>query len=178
MYDRVAIQRNAASTWQWKSTVLSSLASLFRFLRLYRALPQHRLLVCSSSSSRQGLQEQLEQKNQGRASAAVTAAHLLQERRIQLPAQVCQPAERQDGTSPGSVSMAVPSQEPVRVGGGGETVLLSRGVNAFERQREERESGSGGDHDLPYHFSLPHAVPHVLAWMTLLARVQRGEVQP
>ena len=74
--------------------------------------------------------------------------------------------------------MAMLSQEPVRVGGEGETILLSGGVNAFERRREELESGSGGDHDLPYSFSLPRSLPQVLAWMTLLARVQRGEVQP
>jgi hypothetical protein len=45
MYYRVAIQVDAGPTWQWKSTVISSLESLFRFLRLYSALPQHRLLV-------------------------------------------------------------------------------------------------------------------------------------
>ena len=148
MYYRVAIQVDSAPTWQWKSTVLSSLSTVYRFLRLYRALPPHRLLVCSSSSL-EGLQEQLEQENQGRASQAVTAEHFLQERRIQLPAEVQRPAEWQEGISLGRVTMAMLSQEPVRVGGGGETVLLSRGMSAFERRREELESGSGGDHDLP-----------------------------
>jgi hypothetical protein len=43
MYYRVAfyqsaIQVNPSPTWQWKSTVLSSLDALFQFLRLYRAL--------------------------------------------------------------------------------------------------------------------------------------------
>jgi hypothetical protein len=91
MYYRVAIQVDAGPTWQWKSTVLSSLSSLFGFLRLYSALPQHCPLFCSSSS-REGFQEQLEQENQGLASHAVTAAHFLQERRIQLPAEVRRPA--------------------------------------------------------------------------------------
>jgi hypothetical protein len=177
MYDRVAIQGDAAPTWQWKSTVLNSLESLFRFLHLYRALPPHRLLVCSSSS-REGLEEQLEQENQGLVSQAVTAEHFLQERGIQLPAEVQRPAAWQEATSLGRVTTALLSQEPVHVDDGGETVLLSSGVSAFERRREELESGSGGDHDLPYRFSLPHSVPQVLAWMTLLARVQRGEVQP
>ncbi len=34
MYYRVAIQVDAVPTWQWKSTVLSSLDTLFQFLRL------------------------------------------------------------------------------------------------------------------------------------------------
>jgi hypothetical protein len=62
-----AIQVDSEPTWQWKSTVLSELPALFRFLRLYSALPQHRLLVCSSPV-RVGLQEQLELENQGLAS--------------------------------------------------------------------------------------------------------------
>jgi hypothetical protein len=45
-------------------------------------------------------------------------------------------------------------------------------------RREERESGLGGDHDLPYRFSLPLSLPQVLAWMTLLAKVQRSELHP
>ena len=53
-----------------------------------------------------------------------------------------------------------------------------RSVSALERRREELESGPGGDHDLPYSFSLPLALPQVLAWMSLLAKVRRGEVLP
>src|SRR5260370_19316881 len=64
MYYRVAIQVDAAPAWQWKSTVLSSLDTLFHFLRLFRALPHDQLRVFSSSS-REGLAEQLEQENQG-----------------------------------------------------------------------------------------------------------------
>ena len=177
MYYRVAIKVDTGPTWQWKSTVLSSLESLFRFLRLYSALPQHRLLVYSSSS-REGIQEQFEQENQGLASKAVTAAHFLQERKIQLPAQVRRPAERQEGTSLGRIATAVLSQEPVHVDGREGSAMQSRSIRIFERQREELESGPGGDHDLPYSFSLPHSIPQVLTWMTLMARLQRGEVQP
>ena len=70
------------------------------------------------------------------------------------------------------------SQEPVPVGGGGGSVVQGRSMSVLERQREELENGPSGDHDLPYSFSLPRSVPQVLALMTLLARVQRGEVQP
>ncbi len=56
MYYRVAIQLDAAPTWQWKSTVLRSLDTLFQFLWLFRALPHDQLRVFSSSE-RVGLAE-------------------------------------------------------------------------------------------------------------------------
>ena len=160
MYYRVAIQVDAVPTWQWKSTALSSLDTLFRFLRLYSALPQQNLLVCSSSS-REGLQEQLEQENQGLASQAVTAAHFLQERRIHPATEVRSIAESGGGTSPGMVSTAVLSQEPLYVNSKGESILLNRSMNALERRREELELGPGGDHNVPYSFVLPPSMPQV-----------------
>src|SRR5215831_2724576 len=89
MYYRVAIQRqgdqrNRPPSWQWHSTVLSSLQTLFQFLRLYSALPHDRLRVFSSSS-RETLQEQLTQENQGLASHSVTAAQFLQSVLIRSP---------------------------------------------------------------------------------------------
>ena len=76
MYYRVATQVDAAPTWQWKSTVLYDLSTLFQFLQLFRALPQDQLRVFSSSS-REGLAEQLEQENKRLASHWVTAAQFL-----------------------------------------------------------------------------------------------------
>ena len=69
MYYRVAIQRQGDQLdqlpiWQWRSTVLSSLQTLFQFLRLYGALRQDQLRVFSSSS-REGLEEQRVQENRG-----------------------------------------------------------------------------------------------------------------
>jgi hypothetical protein len=49
--------------------------------------------------------------------------------------------------------------------------------SALERRREELESGAGGDHDLPYTFVLPPSMPQVKAWVRLLARIRRGELQ-
>ena len=74
--------------------------------------------------------------------------------------------------------MAVLSQEPVRVGGMGGSTVQSRDMSSLERRRLELERGPGGDHDLPYRFSLPRSLPQVLAWMTLLAKVQRSKGQP
>ena len=51
-------------------------------------------------------------------------------------------------------------------------------MHVLERRRLELELGPGGDHDVSYTFALPLLMPQVLAWMRLLAQVQRGEVEP
>src|SRR5215472_5892552 len=86
---RVAIQRQGDQldrplSWQWQSTVLSSLQTLLQFLRLYSALPQDHLRVFSSSS-RENLEEQLMQENKGLSSHSVTAAQFLQALLIRSP---------------------------------------------------------------------------------------------
>lgn len=73
-------------------------------------------------------------------------------------------------------SVAVICQQSVNERGWGGGALASRGMSALEKRREELESGFDGDHDLPYSFRLPLSVPHVLAWMSLLVKVQQGEV--
>ena len=177
MYFRVAILVDAAPTWQWKSTVLSSLDTLFQFLRLFRALPHDQLRV-SSSPSREGLTKQLEQENQGLYSTSVTAAQFLHERMLRPPSVARSIPERGGGTERERRAVAVISQPAVTEQGGKGGVLESRGMSVLERRREALESGPGGDHDLPHSFSLPLSLPQVLAWMILLARVQRGELHP
>src|SRR5437763_9976576 len=83
MYYRVAMQADQSSTWKWKSTVLTSLDALFRFLRLYSPIPQDRLRVFSSSS-REDMNEQLACENDGERSNSVTASQFLLERRIHV----------------------------------------------------------------------------------------------
>ena len=182
MYYRLAIQQGRdhleqPATWQWKSTALSSLESLFQVLRLYSALPQERLRVFSAPS-REGLAEQLEQENQGLASTSVTAAQFLRERMLCPPTLRRSRSGREGGTERERGAIAVISHPAVNERSAEGSALESRGRSVLERRREELESGPGGDHDLPHRFSLPLSVPQVLAWMTLLARVQRGELYP
>jgi hypothetical protein len=177
MYYRVAIQVDPSAHWRWKSTVLSSLDTLFHFLRLFRALPHDRLRVFSSSSP-EGLAQQLEQENQGLSSPSVTAAQFLQQRMLRPPSVGQSISEREGGTERERGAIAVISQPAGNERGGEGSVLASRGISALERRREELESGPGGDHDLSHNFSLPLSLPQVLAWMILLARVQRGELRP
>lgn len=180
MYYRVAIQRQAEQldrppSWQWKSTALSSLQTLFQWLRLYGALPQDHLRVFSSSS-REGLQEQLVRENQGCESHSVTATHFLQARRIHAPEVTRATPARQRGASQQMASIAVATpptiNESSREGHG----LIGKGMSALESRRLERELGPGGDHDVPYRFVLPPSMSQVLAWMRLLAKIHRGEL--
>lgn len=179
MYYRVAIQRerdqrNRPPSWQWKTTVLSSLQTLFQWLRLYSALPQDHLRVFSSSS-REDLEEQFIQENKGLGSASVTAAQFLQTRMIQSRGvtSVCGSRKHQ-GTASITVSTETRLDESSRAA----YALDARSMSLLERRRLELELGTGGDHDVPYNFALSLSMPQVLAWMRLLVRVHRGELQP
>jgi hypothetical protein len=50
-------------------------------------------------------------------------------------------------------------------------------ISTLDRKRLEREMGAGGDHDLPYTFALPLSLPQTLAWIRLMAKVQRSELE-
>jgi len=179
MYYRLAIGRgrdqlDRPPTWQWKSTALSSLQSLFQVLRLYGALPQEHLRVFSCPS-REGLEEQLRQENSGRGSFSVTAAHFLQQRMIHsIGGMSAGGAWGHEGTTSIAVSTRTRLDERARAA----HAPSERSTSSLERRRLEHELGAGGDHDVPYHFALPLSLPQVLAWMRLMGRVQRGEVEP
>jgi hypothetical protein len=175
MYYRVAIKSDSLPIRQWKSTVLSSLDTLFRFLRLYGALPQEGLWVFSSPS-REGLQEQLVQENQGLGSNAVTAAQFLRERLIRLPERMQRIAVREAETGMEMTLVIISTQQPHYEGSVRGNVPEGRGMSSLERARQDLESGAGGDHDLPYRFTMPFSTLQVLAWIKLQARVHHGEL--
>ena len=173
-WDQRAIQVHPLPGWQWKSTVLSSLQTVFQFLRLYSALPQDRLRVFSSSSC-EDLVEQLARENQGLGSPSVTAAHFLQERLVRSSERTGRTsgsgAEEHQERASSAVSSATQLIENARAS----SILDPGCMKSLERRRLELELGPGGDHDLPYRFALPSSMPQVLAWMRLLSRVSRGE---
>jgi hypothetical protein len=178
MYYRLAIQRGrdhlyGPVPWQWQSTALSSLQSLFQVLRLYGALPQECLRVFSSSS-REGLEEQLSQENSGCGSSSVTVARFLQQHMLHsrgvTSAGGAQEHER-------ITSIAVSPRTREDECGGVVQAPCERDRSSLEWRRLEYERGAGGDHDLPYHFALPLSLPQVLAWTRLLGRVQCGEIE-
>jgi len=177
MYYRVAIQAAPSSLWKWKSTALSSLGALFQLLRLFSALPQDQLRVFSSSSCEE-MNEQLMRENQGLSSTSVTAAQFLQERMIDSREAGWGASVHDARENDGTTSIAVVTEPSLTESSMGAQSLAERDRNSLDKRREELEEGVGGDHDIPYRFTLPISMPQVLAWMTLLARVQRGELQP
>ena len=54
----------------------------------------------------------------------------------------------------------------------------SLGMSFLEKKRLEIELGPGGDHDLPYRFTLPISQKEWLAWIHLQKQVQAGEFLP
>ena len=167
MYYRIAIQVDAQSPWKWQSTTLSSLGTLLQWLQVYRAFPQERLRIFSSASP-QELNEQLARENQGLLSSSVPAPQFLQERRIAPQGAVREASPRgpraHERTASGPAKTSPSPDES--------------DMSPLDRRREELERGAGGDHDLPYQFTLPTALPQVLAWVKLLARVELRDFHP
>ncbi len=174
MYYRVAIQGDPSLPWQWKSTPLSSLNTVLQWLQFYRAFPKDRLRIFSSPS-REEMNEQLARENQGLLSTSVMAAQFLQERLIgsrEMAGEVVARGTR--GNEP-TASVAIESTSNERSWGA--YMLDERGSSSLEKRRVELERGGGGDHDLPYRFTLPASTMQVLVWMKLLVRVQDGTLQ-
>jgi len=177
MYYRVAIQVEPSPRWLWKSTMLSSLDTLFQFLRLYQALPQDHVRVFSSSSQ-EGLKEQFMQENKGLGSNSVTAAQFLQERMLRSTHVTENMSERKEqGIRENQMraSNAVTTNTWLNESNKAAGVLYERTMSSLDMRRLEVELGAGGDHDVPYAFALPSSMPQVLAWMRLLSRVHRGD---
>jgi hypothetical protein len=167
MYYRVAIQVDSSPTWKWKSPALSSLNILFQWFQYYRAVPHDRLRIFSSSSQ-EDLNEQLVRENQGLGSPSVPAIQFLHERRITSHGVMREASVSGTRANERTVSIATLTEPPP----------YESSSSPLDKRREELERGPGGDHDLPYSFALPFSMPQVLAWMRLLAKVQRGELQP
>jgi hypothetical protein len=176
MYYRVAIQLDSTPLWWWKSTALRSLDALFQWFRLYRGLPHNSLRVFSSPS-RERMDEQLTLENLGYGSTSVTATQFLQARMI-TSLEMKQEAltgdiQENKQTTPTTTIIKTLSDKSSKIA----QTLDERGISASDKRRGELEHGNGGDHDIPYQFTLPAAMPQTLAWVKLLTRVQNGTVQ-
>ena len=129
MYYRVAIQVDAGPTCRWRSTILSSLESLFQFLRLYRGLLLDQLRVFSSSTE-EDLAEQLEQENKGYGSPSVPAAHFLQERLIHFPQVSRGTLEREAGAGQQMAAIADTTQPTVNQSSRHVNDLVGKGMSS------------------------------------------------
>ena len=81
VYYRVALMTNQSPTWKWKSSVLTSLETLFNFLKIYRAIPKDRVRVFLSSTAER-MDELLTRENNGLVSNSLTAEQLLNGYRV------------------------------------------------------------------------------------------------
>ena len=181
IYYRIAGKKHQSSLWHWKSTPLTSLQTVFQFLRLHSAIPQDQLRVFSSSS-REVLRELLEEENQGGLQTSVTAEHFLRERRLYIGKAIGGASERygSEGVEkPGRKAITATLPPLVSQASTQETSLAEKGVDTLDaRRRLEIERGAGGDHDEPYAFALPLSWPQRLAWVRLMVKVQHGELEP
>jgi len=162
MYYRVAIQVDAKPPWKWQSTALSSPNIVLQWLQFYQAFPPERLRIFSSSE-RVELSEQLARENQGLASTSVPVTQFLRAKGIAPRGAV-----REAGAGGSRAYERTPS-----IAAKTSPTLDERGMSELDKRREELERGAGGDHDLPYQFTLPTAMPQVLAWVKWLSRGER-----
>ena len=77
-----------------------------------------------------------------------------------------------------TTSIAVSTKTQLNESGRAAHALDEGDMSSLERRRLKLELGPGGDHDVLYGFALPASMPQVLAWMRLLAKVHRGELEP
>jgi hypothetical protein len=57
-------------------------------------------------------------------------------------------------------------------------LLAGQPINTLEVTKLELELNDGGDHDIPYEFTLPASLPQLLAWTRLMHKVRNGELEP
>jgi hypothetical protein len=192
IYFRVAMQMNHSSLWQWKSTVLSTPGTLFDFLKIYDSIAKNRLRVFFATSM-ECMNEMLVKENRGFVSNSVAVDQFLKSgRKINIPdikhleselglrtnkelvAKSVITGQLGYERSPSQVTSSVEPANPVIPA----AQWNNREKNLLGMMQEESEWGSGGDHDTPYTFALPQSMPQALAWTKLLAKVQRGELEP
>jgi len=181
-----------SSLWKWKSTVLKTPGTLFHFLKIYDYVAKNRMRVFFASSI-EFMNEMLVRENNGLVSNSVTVEQFLKSgRRIdalyirQLESELGLQANKElvaktvitgqlgDERSP----FLADSTIEAATGAISRVLLSSWKTSSLEFLQEESEGGSGGDHDMPYIFALPSSIRQALAWAKLLARVQRGELEP
>lgn len=173
IYYRLAVQDNDTSKWQWKSTILTSLVSVLHLLRMYSSMSPERIRVFSATCAEE-LPAMLNRENDGMVSGSLTAGEFLRERRLSV--QNVAASNSIEKLVRHSIAVAVESSarnnDPVSNNTGMGSISL------LDQRRLSVESGPGGDHDIPYQFSLPTSTPQLLAWTRLMGKVQAGEIQP
>lgn len=180
MFYRVASQRDPGAFWRWESRVIASLEVLMRVLWMYRSMSRYTRRVFFASSVA-GLDSMLDRETKGLASHSIPVEQLLQKR--WSTSQRIGQLEMRQFESELRTRESVGLLETSTVG---ELTLHEErryitpegSMDVLDRRRLEFELGPGGDHAVPYRFVLPTQLLPSLVWMKLLARIERGELQP
>jgi hypothetical protein len=175
IYYRVALQADQSNNWRWKSTALTSLNTLFGFLKLYSMIPRDSIRVFYSSSV-ECLDVMLDRENKGLASNSITAEQLLTGRRSIHSLEMALLEKELDFTNRERIVTSISTAQS----------LNERNVNSsykeydssLDMRRLELELGTSADHDIPYEFQLPSSIPQALAWIDLLVKVHSGYIAP
>ncbi len=77
IYYRVALQSEHSSSWQWRSSTLTSVSSVFDILKVYAHIPKTAVRIFFSSSS-VCMDEMLTRANDGLVANCVTIEQFLQ----------------------------------------------------------------------------------------------------
>ena len=147
IYYRVAWKVNQDSDWKWKSTKLTSLEALFRFLWIYRAHPQDHIRVFSSSSN-EGWAELLRRENNGEATSSVTAAQFLYERGIRSGVRAEGVVERREQRTREDQErevIAIGAASALSEGSMRSPLSREGNMSALEKNWEEQEHGASGE---------------------------------
>ncbi len=83
IYYRVALQAERSSSWQWRSSTLTSVSAVFDMLKAYAHVPKTAMRIFLSSSSA-CMDEMLTRANAGLVSSFVTVEQFLQEGHMSL----------------------------------------------------------------------------------------------
>ena len=192
IYFRVALRMDQSSQWRWKSSMLNTPGTLFDFLNMYDRIPKNRLRVFFATS-RDFMNAMLERENKGLLSNSVTVEQFLKSRK-RIDGQNIRQLESELALQVDTKLIA----RSVITRKLGDEHLSMQATSSFESanyatpeargdnqernlsglMQEESEWSRGGDYDTPYSFALPVFMPQALAWARLLAKVQRGELEP
>ncbi|HZU69749.1 MAG TPA: hypothetical protein VFA09_20925 [Ktedonobacteraceae bacterium] len=175
IYYRVALRVNETANWQWKSTLLTSPQSVMGLIKMFSCVPQERIRVFFSASPEK-LNEMLTRENEGLTSNSMTATQFLSGQRISREDIVRLESEplnthEKEVAIPAAVTATKAINEH-------HSDTNRAGISVLDIRRLEVEPGTPGDHDTPYRFSLPVSMPQTLAWLTLMLKVQSGELVP
>ena len=154
IYFRIAIHVEKTDRWQWKSTVLTSLNTVYGFLRMYERVEKQRIRIFFASSLPL-LKEMLWRENSNQITNSLTAEQFYEAKgKIDRLGMIRLELELIDNAIVMNYVLQSNETDPLVT------------------------SGAEGTYDAPYRFTLPTTTREALVWARLLTSVQSGVLVP